>query len=54
MNYNIKISGSGSKRDIVIALKNLAASIKEAEIEVKQTFEDSILITEVSIDESGK
>lgn len=52
MNYDIKITGSGTKRDIVIALQNLAHDIKQSQIETepkgKLTFEDSILCAEIS------
>lgn len=47
----IKISGGGTKREILNALKKLANSIKnepEEGLSIGQTFEDSVLITEIS------
>jgi hypothetical protein len=47
-NFEIKITGSGTKRDIINALKGLADSIKEEGDELEgKTFEDPILCAEL-------
>ncbi len=45
--FEIKITGSGTKREIIIALKNLADSIKEADITNGLEFEGPTLMTTV-------
>lgn len=61
MNYKIKMTGSGTKDEIVKSLKKLIASIngstemeKYAKMGVNCTFEDATLITIISEDESIK
>lgn len=48
-NFKIKVTGSGDKRDIVNALKNLADSIKETDIDQLdgKTYEDPYLAAEI-------
>ena len=52
MIYTIKITGSGTKKNIVTALRELADSIKESQIETEPTgklnFEDATLIATIS------
>lgn len=49
MEYKIKITGSGSKGEIIQALKDLAENIKKTDLEdsVTHTFEDPTLCAEV-------
>ncbi len=48
--FEIKITGSGDKRDLIMALKSLADSIKESDIETtgSRDFEDPILMAVVT------
>jgi hypothetical protein len=59
MNYKIKISGSGTKEEILKALKNLQETLEDssyngglviAKEKGKFTAEDETLCTEVSVD----
>lgn len=49
--YNIKITGSGTRDEIVEALKNVLTSIDESNVAVLDgaEWEDSILITEINV-----
>ena len=57
MNYKIKITGSGTSKDIVKALKEIIEGIEEAQNSDHETaildgaeWEDTTLMTEISAD----
>lgn len=54
MNYKIKITGSGTRDEIIEALKTLVKSLETCDEPLEkgiETFEDETLFTEISEDE---